>query len=68
MPGDTQECREHAASCKRLADMALTPEAREHFISLAVQWERLAAELDSSAAFIRAMKDVDLGDAKGRRR
>jgi hypothetical protein len=57
MPGDPHECRQHAANCKRLADEATTPAAREHFSSLAAQWDRLAAALESARVFLEAMAD-----------
>jgi hypothetical protein len=59
MPGDPKECREHAANCKRLAKEATTPGAREHFSSLATQWERLAGDLESARAFLEAMAQID---------
>jgi hypothetical protein len=55
MPGDPNECRIHAANCKRLAEEATTPEAREHFFSMAAQWERLAADLEGAKAFLDTM-------------
>ena len=57
--GDPEECRQHVATYKRLASEAEIPEAREHFIDLAVQWERLAAELEMAQ---RSAND----DARGR--
>jgi hypothetical protein len=59
MPGYPNECRQHAANCKRLAEEATTPEARKHFSNLAAQWERLAAELESTRAFLDAMAQID---------
>jgi hypothetical protein len=57
MPGDPHECREHAANCKRLAEEATTPAAREHFSRLAAHWERPAAERESARVFLEAMAD-----------
>jgi hypothetical protein len=59
MPGDPKECREHAANCKRLAEEAPTPAAREHFSRLAAQWERLASELESARVFLETMADPE---------
>ena len=50
MPGDPQGCLEHATNCKRLAEEADSPEAKEHFLGLAAQWEQLAAELEATNA------------------
>jgi hypothetical protein len=57
MPGDPNECRHHAANCKRLAEEATTG-AREHFFSLAAQWERLASELEGARAFLDTMAGI----------
>ena len=59
MPGDPNECRKHAANCRRLAKEAKTPDAKEHFTGLAEQWDRLAAELESTEAFLKAMAAVE---------
>ena len=59
MPGDPEECRQHAANCKALAEHAATPEAREHFLRLAEQWERLAADLLGSQVFRQAMEQIE---------
>jgi hypothetical protein len=59
MPGDPKECRQHAANCRRLAENATTPEAREHFGSLAAQWEQLASALKSAKAFLEAVAEIE---------
>jgi len=59
MPGNPQECRRHAANCKRLAAEADTPEAKEHFIGLAAQWERLAAELEAGQKFLKTLQEIE---------
>ena len=50
MPGDPQDCLEHATNCKRLAEDADSSQAKEHFLRLAIQWEKLAAELEATNA------------------
>ena len=60
MPGDPYECRQHALSCQQLAETASTPEAREHFYRLAEMWVQLAAELDATATFLKAMRNLGL--------
>jgi hypothetical protein len=59
MPGDPNECREHAAHCRELAARADTPPARATFLELAKHWERLATELDSAQRFLKAMGDLE---------
>jgi hypothetical protein len=65
MPGDPKECRQHAANCKRLAENATTPEAREHFFSLAAQWEKLASALESAKAFLEAVAEMETKKPSG---
>lgn len=70
MPGDPQDCLEHAANCRRLAEGAESPEAKEHFLSLALQWERLAAELEATKSLAETILAFELGKPgpKGRGR
>ena len=58
MPGNPDECRQHALNCRRLAERATSPEARERVHVLAQHWARLAAELENAQAFIRTMETV----------
>ena len=39
MPGDPQECRQHALNCERMAEQAATPQMRETFLGLAKTWK-----------------------------
>jgi hypothetical protein len=57
MPGDPQECRQHALTCARLAQTSASPQAREQFANLAHTWLRLAAELEQAQAFLDALDD-----------
>jgi hypothetical protein len=41
MPGDPEECREHATVCQQLANTASTEHVREVFQNLARTWLRL---------------------------
>lgn len=52
MPGDPKECREHARQCLKLADLAITPVARERFQDLAKTWLRLATDLETAQALL----------------
>jgi hypothetical protein len=53
MPGDPNECREHAESCLRLAAETHNPQAKETFESLAQTWLRLAADLEAAKALLQ---------------
>ena len=57
MPGDPQECRQHALTCVRLAQTSASPQARERFANLARTWIRLADELERTLAFIDALDE-----------
>jgi hypothetical protein len=60
MPGDPKECRLRAARCSDLAHAATMPGAREHFLSLAQSWNRLASELEAAQRFLDAMETLEL--------
>ncbi len=57
MPGDPKECRQHAVACLRLAQTAASPEAREHFASIANTWLKLADELETTKALLAALNE-----------
>ena len=59
MPGDPRKCREHAATCRQLADSVTGATARKAFLNLAETWERLASELESSAIFVQALNAIE---------
>ena len=52
MPGNPEECRQHALHCVRLAQTSATPQARDHFAKLARSWIRLAEDLERGRAFL----------------
>jgi hypothetical protein len=58
MPCDPQKYREQAQACRTLAIEAKSPDAREHYFNLALDWEQLAADAESSLAFIQTMTAV----------
>ena len=49
MPGDPKECREHARRCAELARTAASPQK---------SWTRLAAEIESSLAFLETIDQI----------
>ena len=48
MPGDPEECREHAKRCWALAGEARNPVLRESLTDLAQRWSRLAVDLQAT--------------------
>jgi hypothetical protein len=63
MPGNPEECREHAANCRQLAQSASVATAREAFLNLANTWERLASELESAQRFLQAIDTIERKEA-----
>jgi hypothetical protein len=64
MPGDPNECRQHARRCAELASIATTPEARDQFLSLQQSWMRLAADLENAQTVIAALDEIDADPPK----
>jgi len=48
MPTDPSECRQHALDCVRMAQTALTAEARKTWSDLAKTWLIFASDLEAS--------------------
>ena len=48
MPGNPNECRDHAKECRKLSMSSRSFEAAEHFEKLATTWVRLAVELEKT--------------------
>lgn len=63
MPGDPKECREHAKQCFKLAELALTPDAKAYLFELARTWLKLASELETAKGLLD-----DWGEAAGGKR
>ena len=64
MPGDPKECRLHARNCRKLAMTARTAEAADTFLSLAQDWDSLAAELESARIFLATMTAINSDQAE----
>lgn len=62
MPGNPDQCRLNAVRCLRLAKRARGPEMRENFTALADTWTRLAAELESDQALLRAISELEFSE------
>ena len=50
--GDSQECRNRAKECFRIAERSPNPLDRQTFSELAAAWLRLANEIDTNQALI----------------
>jgi hypothetical protein len=62
MPGNPDQCRLNAVRCSTLAERARRPEMRQSFNDLAETWTRLAAELESDQALLRAISELEFGE------
>jgi hypothetical protein len=62
MPSHPKQCRLYAARFLRLAKRARTPQMRENFTALAEIWTRLAAELESDEALLRAISELEFSE------
>ena len=63
MSGDPKRCRERALKCRYLANEANTPQSKEMFLDLSQAWLRLAAELDDTNTFLRALDEMEFEEA-----
>ena len=52
MPGDPNECREHAKNCRDMAEAAVSPLAKARFEDLARTWTRLANDPEHAKALV----------------
>ena len=62
MSGDPKRCRERALKCQYLANEASTPQSKQMFLDLSQTWFRLAAELDDTNTFLRALSAMEFED------
>ena len=60
MPGDPEECRQHALNCMLLAKQTANQDSRETLLHLAQSWRKLAAELESARALLNAINEMNL--------
>ena len=58
MPGDPDECRQHAKRCWALAGVARNPEIKKSLIEIAQRWAVLAAELEVTHELLKAFEDA----------
>ena len=57
MPGDPNECREHATRCWALAAEVSNPVLKDSLTDLAQRWARLAADLQSTRRLLEQWGD-----------
>ena len=60
MPGDPEECREHAKHCQEIADAAQSPMVKARYEFLAHTWLRLANDLCQAKALLEHWGDPKL--------
>ena len=53
MPGNSQECLDHAQQCMRLAAEARRPSDKQHFEELSQRWIAQARDLEVTQGFSR---------------
>ena len=57
MPGDPNECREHAKRCWALASETKNPDLRDSLTDLAQRWARLATDLEVTLKLLEQWAD-----------
>ena len=63
MPGDPNECREHAKRCWALAAEAKEPVLKGSLVDLAQRWAVLANDLEATKRLLDAWGDPAFGKA-----
>ena len=58
MPGDPEECRQHAKRCWALAGEAKNPEIKNSLVEIAQRWTTLAADLEATHKLLKAYGDA----------
>jgi hypothetical protein len=60
MPGDPNECREHAKQCWQLASQTTNPELKASLSEIAQRWAALATELEAVSRLLTEWSDPHL--------
>lgn len=58
MPGNPEECREHAKRCWALAGETKNPELKHSLLEIAQRWTRLATDLEATHDLLRKWGDA----------
>jgi hypothetical protein len=58
MPGNPEQCRIYAKMCRFWRGIPPDEAWREHFTELTLNWERLAADIESASGLIQTMAAI----------
>jgi hypothetical protein len=67
MPGDPEECRDHAKRCWALASEVTNPVLKDSLIEAAQRWSRLAVDLEAVHALLEEWGPKELSDDKSKK-
>ena len=62
MPGDPAQCRLYAARYLELSKRANNLARRQNLAALAETWTKLAAELESDQALLKALSEINVDE------
>jgi len=62
MPGNPNECRQHALACTLLAKEATTEQSKRLFHDLAQSWSQLAVELEDAQSLLAALSAMEVAN------
>jgi hypothetical protein len=68
MPGEPNECREHAKRCWVLAAKTKNPVLKASLVDLAQNWARLATDLEATSALLGRWVPKHPGDSPAKPR
>ena len=55
---DPKACREQAATCRQKAEHCPRTSMKDHYLGLALMWDRMAADLEDAQSFTAVMDEV----------
>jgi hypothetical protein len=58
MSDNPKAYREHAAECRLSAQQAVSHDVKEHFLDLALMWDRMAADLEYTQSLVHVLAEV----------
>ena len=59
MPGNPEECRQHATRCWVLAGEAANPEIKKSLVEIAQRWTALAADLEATHKLLEEFGEAE---------
>ena len=63
MPGNPEECRQHATRCWALAGEATNPEIKKSLVEIAQRWTALATDLEATYRLLEAFGEMEVHPA-----